>query len=358
MPWAKSADMIVHEHDPFNAETPRASLLRERTGAEAFYVRNHGPVPSLDDVDGWQLTVDGLVDHQLHLSVADLHAGWEHVDVEATLQCAGNRRLGFLEVRDIPGEDPWGPGATSTALWTGVRLTDVLASAGVAPDALHVAFAAPDVSQIADPPQAFGGSIPIDKATAPEVLLVWAMDGEPLPAVHGGPLRVVVPGYIGARSVKWVQRITPQAEPSGNFFQTTAYRLLPVEAEPAPGAGVELTTVALNADILRPEPDARLAAGPVEVAGYAYAGGDRTVVRVDVSTDGGATWTQADLGAPRSPWAWRHWHAVLDLAAGEHDLVARAWDSAGASMPESAESLWNPKGYINNAWARQSLHVT
>ena len=132
--WAKRDDMIVHEQDPYNAEPPRAGLATAITPVESFYVRNHGPVPDID-TDRWRMVVDGLVDHQLTLSLADLRARWPHHRVSATMQCAGNRRAGLIEVRDIPGEDPWGPGATSTAEWTGVRLRDVLAVAGVHDDA-------------------------------------------------------------------------------------------------------------------------------------------------------------------------------------------------------------------------------
>ena len=357
--WAKRSDMIVHEQDPYNAEAPRAGLIEPITAIDAFYVRNHGPVPDIDP-QRWRLTVAGLVDEQLSLSLADLQHTWSRHTVTATMQCAGNRRAGFLEVRDIPGEDPWGPGATSTATWTGVRLADVLASARVRADARFVAFTAPDVSQLADPPQPYGGSIDLAKASSGEVLLAWAMNNQLLPAVHGGPVRLVVPGYIGARSVKWVDRITVQDAPSDNYFQATAYRLLPAEADPksaGPGDGLPLAAIALNADILTPDDHATVTAGTVAVRGYAYAGDDRTVARVDVSADDGQTWVQADLDGT-STWAWQHWHTSLDLAPGAHAITARAWDSTGASQPELAVHLWNPKGYINNSWAHITVHAT
>ncbi|WP_433871313.1 sulfite oxidase [Saccharopolyspora sp. CA-218241] len=280
-------------------------------------------------------------------------------ELVATLQCAGNRRAGLARVRDIPGEAPWGPGATATASWTGVRLADVLAAAGADPDAGHVAFEAPDVSRIASPPQRFGGSIPAAKARGGEVLLAWAMNDEPLPAVHGAPVRAVVPGYIGARSVKWLDRITVQDHPSDNFFQATSYRLLPPEADPAaagPGDGISLGPLALNSDILLPEDGAQLRAGPATVRGYALAGDDRDVARVDVSADGGRTWTQAELDGPSGPWTWRLWRTSLDLPPGPVTLTARAWDTTAAAQPEHAAHLWNPKGYANNAWAQ--VHVT
>jgi sulfite oxidase len=226
------------------------------------------------------------VGRPLELSLGDLRDRFGHHDVVAALQCAGNRRAGLLKVRDIPGEAPWGPGATGNARWTGVRLADVLAAAVVAADAEHVAFAAPDISDLASPPQPFGASIPLGKAMRGEVLLAWAMNGQPLPRVHGAPVRVVVPGYIGARSVKWVEQVTVQARPSDNHFQATAYRLLPAEADPAaagPGDGLSLGPIAVNADILSPGEQACVPAGLVTVSGYALAGDDRRVARVDVS---------------------------------------------------------------------------
>lgn len=353
--WGKRDDMLVHERDPFNAEPPRAALAgRRTTPADTFYSRNHGPIPEVDAA-GWRLAVDGLVERPLELSLDGLRERFAEHEVTATLQCAGNRRAGLAEVRDIPGEDPWGPGATSTARWSGVRLADVLAEAGLRPEAAHVAFAAPDVSRLADPPQEYGGSITVGKAVRPEVLLAWAMDGRPLPRVHGAPLRAVVPGWIGARSVKWLTRVTALAEPSGNYFQATAYRVLPPGAAPAEGAGISLGPIAVNCDILRPDDGARVPPGPTEITGYALAGDDRTVARVDVSLDGGRTWTQAILDPDASPWTWRHWRVALDLPAGDVEVTARAWDSTGAVQPESPAHLWNPKGYANTSWARVHL---
>lgn len=350
--------MTVHGVTPFNAEPPRAALAdRVLTPLDAFYCRNHGPVPELG-ADTWRLTVDGLVARPASWSLSDLREGFGARTETATLQCAGNRRAGLVEVRDIPGEAPWGPTATATARWTGVRLVDVLDEAGVDPAATDVAFLGADVSEAADPPQEFGGSIPLRKARMPEVLLAWAMNDEPLPPVHGAPVRVVVPGYIGARSVKWLQRVTVADGPSDNFFQTSSYRLLPPDADPAttgPGDGVPLGLVAVNADILSPDDGAEVPCGPTRVSGYAFAGGDRTVVRVDVSADGGATWTQAELGEQASTWSWRHWWTTVDVRPGGQELLARAWDSSAALQPADPASVWNPKGYVNNSWAR--LHL-
>lgn len=361
MSWGKGDGVHVHEQDPFNAEAVTRRLARSfLTPVEDFYSRNHGPIPELDP-ERWSLRVDGLVDRAVSFSLAELQS-FEAVTLPATLQCAGNRRAGLIEVRDIPGEDPWGPGAISTASWTGARLVDVLDAAGL-PGGLenaHVAFAAPDVSQLAEPAQPYGSSIPLGKARRPEVLLAWSMNDAPLTRVHGAPVRVVVPGYIGARSVKWVERVTVQHQPSDNYFQATAYRVLPPEADPTtagPGDGISLGPVALTSAVASPGDGSFLPSGPVEVAGYALAGGGRTVARVDVSTDGGRSWAQAALEQRDDPWTWTRWATTVDLAPGQHDLVVRAWDDTGAVQPESPATVWNPKGYANTSWDRVTLHA-
>jgi sulfite oxidase len=198
----------------------------------------------------------------------------------------------------------------------------------------------------------YGSSIPLNKACAGEVLLAWEMNGRPLPRVHGGPVRVVVPGYIGARSVKWVQSVTAQAQPSDSYFQAEDYRLLPPDAHPGPGRGIALGPLNLTAAILLPGDGARLPAGRTVVTGDALAGEGRSVVRVDVSTDGGRTWAQADVDGAAGPWAWQHWRTSVDLPAGRTEVTARAWDDAGATQPEFPASLWNPGGYGNTAWSR------
>jgi sulfite oxidase len=347
--YGKRADLIVHEEEPFNAETGLAGLAEGPvTPTDAFYVRGHGAVPTLDG-NSYRLRVDGAVERELSLSLATLREAFREREVTATLQCAGNRRAGLIAIRDIPGEAPWGPGATGTATWSGVALADVLALAGPQREAAHVGFEGADVSPEAKPPQRFGGSIPLAKASRPEVLLAWAMNGEPLPPVHGAPLRVVVPGYIGARSIKWVERIEVRSSPWPGYFQHVVYRLLPEDGTPGPGAGMPLGLIALNSDVLSPADGEIIAAGPVEVRGYAFAGGERHVARVDVSLDGGTRWSQAELLEDLGPWAWRHWRIIVELSPGDHEIHVRAWDSSAATQPEDEAALWNPKGYVNNA---------
>lgn len=354
--WGKRADMVVHGTDPYNAEpAPHALAGRHLTPVDTFYTRSHGPVPDIDPAT-WRLRIDGLVTTPLELSMTALQEDFEQHTVTATLQCAGNRRADFNEVRHVPGEDPWGPGATSTATWTGARLADVLRAAGLQEHARHVCFSAPDRTEPATPTRTYGSSIEIQKALSEEVLLAWQLNGHALPAVHGAPARVVVPGYIGARSVKWVDRVTASLLPSDNYFQQTAYRLVPADGTPGPGIGTSLGRVPLSSAILTPADSAAIPCGLTEVHGYAYAG-DRDIARVDLSLDDGATWIEAELDNQAGPWTWSLWRITLRLQEGPARISARAWDTAGATQPRSALEVWNPKGYLNTSWAQVTVTV-
>jgi len=362
--WSKRDDLVVHESDPFNAEPTTATLAAldadAPTPVEAFYSRNHGPIPEVDAAT-WSLDVVGPDGTKASWTLDRLRAELPAHEVTATLQCAGNRRAGFLDVADIPGEDPWAGGAIGTATWRGVRLRDLLASVGVTDegsDGLHACFDGPDVSRIPDPPQAYGSSIPLDKALTPDVLLALEMNGEPLPRVHGGPARIVVPGYVGARSVKWVETVVVRPAPSDNYFQATAYRLLDPDADPdqaGPGDGISLGPWALNCEILSPGAGAEPAPGPLDVTGYAVAPEGRRVARVEVSVDEGTSWVHADLHDDGRPWTWWRWSARVPVTAATRTVLARAWDDTATVQPRDAADLWNPKGYGNTSWPRVVL---
>ena len=352
--FAKHPETIVWQREPFNAETPPHELAAHAlTPADLFYVRNHGPVPAIEPAEH-EVVVDGLVERPLRLGVDELLGCGASATVAATLQCAGNRRNELLEVRPIDGEIPWGPGVIGTAEWTGVPLAAVLGRAGVAPGATHVELLGAD-----DDPEgrAFGASIPLEKALAGEVLLATAMNGEPLAPVHGAPLRAVVPGFVGARSVKWLTRIRLLDRPSDNHYQAKAYRLHP----PAPagsctGGGTALAEMPVNAAILTPAEGDAVPAGRVTVRGYAITGGGAHIERVEVSTDG-TTWQVAELLDDHGPWAWRRWRAELRLAAGPAEIAARALDSRANVQPEDPAQRWNCLGYANNAWSRVRVGV-
>ena len=349
----------IHSSEPLVGGPPLPLLRRDFvTPVELFFVRNHGPVPEVN-CGSFRLEVEGLVNRRLHLSLADLRRDFPHTTLTATLQCAGSRRRELMQVAPIPGEVPWGADGIGTAVWGGVRLCDVLEDAGLSEGASHVAFAGLDKVVRHGETFGFGGSIPLEKALSSEAILAYEMNGVALPPLHGFPLRAIVPGYIGARSVKWLSGVRVQTTPSENYFQTRAYRLFAPQVTPEAARaedGLVLLENSLNAAICVPGPDDRLAAGDVTVQGYALSGGSRLVARVDVSADGGRTWATADL-QHSGPWAWQFWEARLELRPGIAELVARCWDSAANSQPERLESVWNFKGYMNNAWHRVRVAV-
>ncbi|HEX6864478.1 MAG TPA: molybdopterin-dependent oxidoreductase, partial [Thermoanaerobaculia bacterium] len=201
-PFGKHPDTLVRQDRPFNAGPPPRHLRRFLTPVEHFFVRNHGDVPHIEP-ESYHLVLNGMIRKPFRISLEELQR-LPKVSVTATLQCAGNRRLEMAAVRPIPGELGWGPEAVSTAEWKGVPLRELLAAVEPLPEAKHVAFSAFDETERHGHRFTFGGSIPLDKALSSEVLLAYEMNGADLPPVHGAPLRVVVPGYIGARSVKWL----------------------------------------------------------------------------------------------------------------------------------------------------------
>jgi sulfite oxidase len=327
------------------------------TPNELFFIRSHAPTPEIS-LAQYQLNVSGLVQTPLTLSLPDLQKLPRHT-VTATLQCAGNRRDELIAAKPVPGEVPWAADGISTAVWSGVRLREVLLAAGVQPEAAHVAFTGADDVMRHGHTFGYGSSIALEKALSEEVLLADVMNGEPLTPVHGFPLRAVVPGFIGARSVKWLTHISVQAEPSDNYFQAKAYRLFAPHITPETvqwEAGLPLSEQSLNAVICEPQTNAVLPAGQVQVRGWAVAGGQRRVARVDVSADGGSTWQTAALSGDEA-WTWQFWEVAVTLPRGETELVVRAWDTAANTMPEHAASVWNFKGYMNNAWHRVRVMV-
>jgi sulfite oxidase len=304
------------------------------------------------------LTVTGLVGTPLILPLDQLQRDFASKTIVATLQCAGNRRNELADIAPIPGEHIWEATAISTAEWMGVPLRDVLWAAGVNEAGKHVAFSGLDEEAKDGKRFHFGGSIPLDAALHEDVLLAYAMNGQTLPPEHGFPLRVVVPGYIGARSVKWLSSITVQGQPSDNYYQAHAYKLFPPQVCPETvdwSKGLMLGELPVNAVICDPLHGEAVSARQVTVSGYATAGGTRQIERVDVSLDNGETWIEANLSEENAPGVWRFWEAQLELAAGDHQITVRAWDSAANTQPEDVRKIWNFKGYLNNAWHKVQI---
>jgi DMSO/TMAO reductase YedYZ molybdopterin-dependent catalytic subunit/glyoxylase-like metal-dependent hydrolase (beta-lactamase superfamily II) len=363
---AKHPALVVWSEQPLNAETPLELLCEtEFTPNELFFVRNHGPIPEVE-ASAYRLAVRGLVAEPLTLSLQDLRQEFEHITVDSVVACAGNRRNGLAAIAPIPGQAPWGPGAAGNARWGGVRLRDVLQAARPQTGASHVALAGLDRCTEEGEVIPFGGSVPLTKALAPEVLLADEMNGKPLPPAHGYPLRAVVPGYIGARSVKWLATITLQSQPSTNYFQARTYRLYPsrVRSEATPEQGFSLGETPVNSAISRPVEGAVVPGPRVVARGYAVTGGTREIERVEITLDRDETFNAAKLlgGGQGGAWhghagAWRLWETELELGPGPHELAVRAWDSAASTQPERADGIWNMKGYINNSWHRVQFTV-
>src|SRR5215213_4816871 len=344
---------VIRDPEGLNSGSWPVSPQDFITPVDRFFTRSHAEVPRIDP-QSWRLEIAGLVEQPRSYSLAELMSAFTRRHVAATLVCAGLRRDEFLTLGPLPGELPWGPEPVSTGEWTGVGLADLLRSVGVADQARHVEFIGLDRVERQAERFGFGGSIDLTKALSDEVLLATDLNGAPLPPAHGFPLRAVVPGWVGARSVKWLGSISLRTDPTENYFQTQAYR---VQRELNPrdprdvSAGVALSEVPVNSVIVDPTPDRQLPPGRTTVRGWAMGSAARTVTRVEISLDSGP-WIPARLLPQESAWTWTLWEAELDLAPGTHTLTVRATDSSGATQPESIRDTWNVKGYANNAWHR------
>ena len=347
LPLGKRADLLIREDSPFNAgPSPKQMNAGVITPTDRFFVRNHGDIPQISP-DDYRLSIGGMVAHPLELSLPDLRGFPEHRLI-STLQCAGNRRRELVQIAPIPNELEWDQEAISTAEWGGVRLRDVVQAAA------HVAFLGADRIDKHGEIIGLGGSVPLEKALHPDTLLAYRMNGEPLLPTHGFPLRALIPGYIGARSVKWLTHVTVGTEPSDNYYQAHAYRLYSSSADPDNldvESGAMLGALPVTSVITSHETGAVLQVGECVVSGYAYAG-ERDIIRVELSADDGLSWHVATLRDQAMPYTWRWWDAKVTLVPGEQTLVVRAWDSSANTQPERVETVWNFKGYMNNAWHR------
>lgn len=357
----KHERFVVHQEEPFNGGSPVDLLCDlQVTPVDRFYVRAHAPVPQIDAAE-YRLQIQGLVDHPLTLTLDDIRQRYPERNLTATLQCAGNRRHEMAAVKTLPGESVmWNEEAISTGLWTGIALRDVLEQAGVQAGAAHVEFVSLDRVEEKGEIFGYGSSIPVEKALSDEVLLVYKMNGEPLPAIHGGPLRMIVPGYIAARSVKWVGQINLRTEPSENHYQQRDYKLFPPSEEGFDvdySTGVMLSDLSTDAVICTPRDGDTVAAGQVTVRGYALPGGDAQITGVEVSTDDGATWHPAEIVSEQRAWTWCFWQIRLDLQPGEQVLRVRTHDTHNYQQPVDASEIWNYRGYMNNSQFRIHLHV-
>lgn len=384
----RHADLRIHSDTPMNAETP-AKWLNEHylTPNALFYIRHHHPVPILTDAQlhDFRLKIDtneynSKAAKPLSLSLDELKS-MPSTTVTATLQCSGNRRSGFNEHQRTSGT-PWGQGAISTATFKGVRLTDLLEKAGFG-DPLeaekhgikHVVFESLDGMM---------ASIGIEKACNPfgDVIVAYEMNGEPLPRDHGFPLRVIVPGYAAVRNVKWVTNISvSREEAQGPWQRGLNYKTLPPAVTDASKINLDqmpsMTEVSIFSGItsigpLRIPKNAKVGDTVYcKVKGWAWAGGGRNIVRVDVTGDGGETWATAQLlEGSQQPfgraWAWTFWECkdvpavvVKDEASGKlkAQIASKAVDLAFNVQPESCKHTWNVRGLGNNSWYRVDVSL-
>lgn len=355
-------DLIVRTQMPVNGEPALGHLVGSWiTPVKHFYVRSNGTLPQIDESQ-YRLSVEGLVDRPFTIGLAELKERFPQTAVTATMTCAGNRREEHSRVRPVDGVQ-WGAGAIGNARWGGVRLSELLKHTGLKAEAKHVWFEGSDEIAKAGSTISFGASIPIEKAlqdsqAAPGALVTHAMNGQPLEREHGFPLRMVVPGYIGARSVKWLGRIVVSDRPSDNYYMTSAYKVVADGEKANWDRTLPIYEFPINAVICTPSPDAKLQSGRLLVQGYALCAGlaDRAIRRVDVSADGGRTWTAARLGEDSQPYCWRLWEADLPINAQTKELAVRSIDSAGNVQPQQVD--WNFKGYLYNAWHRVPVEVS
>jgi DMSO/TMAO reductase YedYZ molybdopterin-dependent catalytic subunit len=335
-----------------NHGMPLEALRYEVTPAGLHYLLIHFDVPAVD-ADAWRLEIGGEVARVGSFSLADLRS-MEPTSLSVTLECAGNGRS-FLDPR--PVSQPWSQEAVGTATWTGVPLASLLREAEPGPGAQSVVFTGLDRGIDGGIEQDFARGLTMEQASAPGLLLAYEMNGAPLLPQHGFPLRLVVPGWYGMASVKWLRSIEVITRPFEGYQNVHAYCIRQEEDEP----GTPLSRILPRALMAPPGvPDFLsrerfLDAGRAVVEGRAWSGYG-PVERVEFSSDGGATWADADLGpAPAGGFAWRGWSFAWEAAPGAYELCCRATDAAGRVQPLDAE--WNLGGYANNSVQRVPVTV-
>jgi sulfite oxidase len=340
------------EDEALNAEAPVDLLGDDLTPIPSFFIRNNGRLPVLgaDAAERWTLTLDGEVERPRAWTLSELKRDFPVVSLTAVLECAGNGRAGFAAATEGL---QWTLGAIGCARWTGVRLADLLAAAGVRRSAVYTGHFSPDERAGKPGQPAISRGLPIEKALAPETLVAFAMNDEPLPYLHGGPLRIVAPGFPGSAWQKWLTRIAVRdREHDGEKMTGTNYRL---PREPVrPGDAIDPARFTVITDMpvkaLITAPLAGFAANPGELAvrGVAWSG-HVPLASVAVSADGGASWREASLEAGADRFAWRRFTAPVEASRlGPVTIMARATDAKGGAQPLDG-APWNPRGYCNNA---------
>jgi len=345
---------ITRVERPQDLETPVSAFTTWLTPSDRFFVRSHFGPPNHERVENWHLEVEGIVERPLKLSFENLKQ-FQAVTVTAVIQCSGNGRAFFTP--KVPGAQ-WEKGAVGNATWTGIRLADVLNHAGLKPTAKHVQMLGADRPLLPTVPL-FVRSIPIEKALHPDTLLATQMNGEPLPLLHGAPLRLIVPGWAGDACVKWLAHLNVQEFEAEGYYMKTAYRMPKKPIQPGspvkPSETTPVEELPVKSIIVLPQDGAAVAPGDVWIQGVAFTG-EGEVVRVEVSMDNGKTWQEANLIGEQSPYAWRLWQYAWRAARpGQYTVLSRATDSRGQTQPMTTP--WNPGGFLWNSVDRIRITV-
>src|SRR5882724_6202981 len=357
----KDQGLVVLGDRPLVAETPESLLDDETTPTAKFYIRNNGQIPdAAKDPDKWKIAIDGEVNNAIEITLGELKQK-KAVTRRMVLECGGNGRSAFSP----PARgNQWANGGAGCAEWTGVALADVLKTAGLKSSARFTGHYGADLHLSGDAGKpTLSRGVPIAKAMDPYTMIVWAMNGEPLPNIHGGPVRLIVPGWAGSASQKWLTRIwVRDKEHDGPGMTEFSYRVAIKPMVPGdkgdPANFRILESMPVRAIITAPANGAKLAAGTKELKlrGASWAG-DLTVRQVDISADAGMTWQKANLEKPKNKYDWQRWTASVKLPSdGYYEVWARATDSKGTLQPHLAGS-WNPQGYGGNAMHRVAVLV-
>lgn len=357
LPAGKEGLVVLNDR-PLNAETPVHLLDDAVTPAARHFIRNNGLLPDDLSPDTWRLRIDGLVERPLELSIAELRTRFEIVTARLVIECGGNGRA-FFE----PGAsgNQWTYGAVGCAEWTGVRLRDLLHAAGVRPEVVYTAHEGADIHLSGDPARTpISRGVPIKKALDPNNLVAFAMNGEAIHPQHGAPLRLIVPGYPGSVSHKWLTRITLRdvvhdgEKMTGDSYRVPRHPVAPGEEVPDADMAI-IEEMPVKSLITAPRDGTTTRERFIDVRGHAWSGkGD--VARMETSRDFGATWQRAELDPPANPFAWQDWRARVDLPTpGYYEIWARATDGDGIAQPFTI--AWNPKGYLNNWYHRIAVRA-
>jgi DMSO/TMAO reductase YedYZ molybdopterin-dependent catalytic subunit len=323
-----------------NRGMPLEGLAYDLTPTGMHYLLIHFDIPVIDP-DAWRLEIGGNVDRPAVLTLEDIRSRPAKT-IPVTLECAGNGRA---RLTPRPISNPWLVEAVGTAEWTGAPLRDIVADAGVRPDTVELVFTGADHGTQGDVEQNYARSLTLDEADRPEVLLAYEMNGRPLEPQHGAPLRLLVPGWYGMTSVKWLRRIEAVIEPFDGYQQAVSYRYKHREEE----QGDPVNRIRVRALMIPPGyPDFMtrrrfVEAGPVEIRGRAWCG-SAPVARVDVGVD--EAWDEAKVQPPLGEFAWCSWSYRWEATPGEHTLLCRATDAEGNTQP--VDQPWNYLGMGNN----------